>query len=415
MDDNKYKDFDLMMRSVLENAEEEVPAGVWDRVSEGLDKAARKKAVVLMWRRTAVGFGLAAALAVGLVLNHGEKSDMIVPASSGEGMIAVIEEQPPVAQEEGFESDALLAYTETGTVSENVMKAPTEVIMPQEESLDTQSEVSQQAEMIPDDAQVEAPVEASEEIKEEYSPSQSNLTYQYNDEYMPSDWEEPKERKDRSKVGTSLVFSGIAGTNGTRSNGQTGLLRQPTISKAPPRTGVKETSIRSIYGVPVSFGAGVKLDFTERWSLGTGLEYTLLVRNFYGSYTKVDAEGTTVVSPVSDNVRNTQHYVGIPVNVFYNILDSRHISLYAYAGGALEKCIKDHYRLLEAQITHTEKIKGVQLSANLGIGVEFLLGNHLGLYIDPKLRYYFDNGQPKSIRTAQPLMLGFEMGLRVRL
>ena len=90
MDDNKYKDFDLMMRSVLENAEEEVPAGVWDGISEGLDKAARKKTVVLMWRRAAVGFGVAAALAVGFVLNHGGTSDMIVPASSGEGMIAVV-------------------------------------------------------------------------------------------------------------------------------------------------------------------------------------------------------------------------------------------------------------------------------------------------------------------------------------
>ena len=54
-------------------------------------------------------------------------------------------------------------------------------------------------------------------------------------------------------------------------------------------------------------------------------------------------------------------------------------------------------------------------SVNLGIGVEFLLGDYLGLYIDPSLRYYFDNGQPKSIRTDQPLMLGFEMGLRVKL
>ena len=59
--------------------------------------------------------------------------------------------------------------------------------------------------------------------------------------------------------------------------------------------------------------------------------------------------------------------------------------------------------------------KRVQLSANLGIGVEFLLGDYLGLYVDPSLRYYFDNGQPASIRTAQPLMLGFEMGLRVKL
>jgi RNA polymerase sigma-70 factor (ECF subfamily) len=57
----------------------------------------------------------------------------------------------------------------------------------------------------------------------------------------------------------------------------------------------------------------------------------------------------------------------------------------------------------------------VQLSANLGIGAEFKLGQHLGLYVDPSLRYYFDNGQPKSIRTSQPLMLGFEMGLRVNL
>ena len=57
----------------------------------------------------------------------------------------------------------------------------------------------------------------------------------------------------------------------------------------------------------------------------------------------------------------------------------------------------------------------MQLSANAGFGVEFMLGDHLGLYIDPSLRYYFDNGQPKSIRTVQPLMLGFEMGFRARL
>ena len=55
-EDNKYKESDLMMRSILEDGVEEVPAGVWDAVAEGLDKASRKKTVVLMWRRTAVGF-----------------------------------------------------------------------------------------------------------------------------------------------------------------------------------------------------------------------------------------------------------------------------------------------------------------------------------------------------------------------
>ena len=91
------------------------------------------------------------------------------------------------------------------------------------------------------------------------------------------------------------------------------------------------------------------------------------------------------------------------------------MNLYAYAGGTVEKCIADKYEVLSTSIVHTEKPKGIQLSANLGIGVEFMIGEHLGLYLDPSLRYYFNNGQPKSIRTVQPLMLGFETGLRIRL
>jgi hypothetical protein len=121
------------------------------------------------------------------------------------------------------------------------------------------------------------------------------------------------------------------------------------------------------------------------------------------------------ISSTASDIKNSQHFVGIPVNAYCNLISNKHISLYAYAGGAIEKCISDKYDILSTNIVHTEKPKGVQLSANLGIGAEFKLGQHLGLYVDPSLRYYFDNGQPKSIRTAQPLMLGFEMGLRVNL
>ena len=63
---------------------------------------------------------------------------------------------------------------------------------------------------------------------------------------------------------------------------------------------------------------------------------------------------------------------------------------------------------------YKEEIQGVQWSANLGLGVEFMFGKHLGLYLDPSVRYYFSCQQPKSIRTAQPVMLGLELGLRTR-
>ena len=126
-------------------------------------------------------------------------------------------------------------------------------------------------------------------------------------------------------------------------------------------------------------------------------------------------EGGQITESLRSDIRNTQHYIGIPVNAYYDIVDKNFINFYAYAGGTVEKCLSDEYQISAKNIIHKESAKGVQLSVNLGIGVEFMLGKHLGIYLDPSVRYYFNCNQPKSIRTAQPLMLGFEMGLRARL
>ena len=403
-EDNKYNESDLVMRSILDEGVEEVPAGVWDAVSEGLDKASRKKTVVLMWKRAAVGFGVAAALAVGLVLNHGIDEDALITTGQ-EDMIAVVEQTPVTDSEvdDAFETDVMVAQVHEIPRRNDIKHQPSVPVA------------------VDEPAFVEEQPAPETEVQQEVAHPQENqvatddaLSYRFSEEYAPSDWEEEEEREPR-KIGTSLVLSGIASTNGTNSKpGGQGMMKQPSISSAPPKTGVKETSTKSTYGIPVSFGAGVKFDLTDRWSLGAGLNYTLLTRRFYGSYIEVNDQGSIVTNTQTD-IRNTQNYLGIPVNAFYNIVDSPRLNFYAYAGGAVEKCISDKYQLLGKDITHSEKVKGVQLSANLGIGVEFLLGDYLGLYIDPSLRYYFDNGQPASIRTAQPLMLGFEMGLRVKL
>lgn len=404
-EDNKYKETDLMMRSILEDGVEEVPAGVWEAVSEGLDKASRKKTVVLMWKRAAVGFGVAAALATGLVLNHGGNESMI---PQQDDMIAVVESDPmdnPSSEDDVFATDVMMAEVRNVKRQAPIMVKVVDEKSEASDNLSIQEVGESLTENEPEDIQVvqDEPVAKA---------GNDDLTYKFKEEYEPSDWVEEKER---DKVGASLVFSGIAGTNGTQARpGGAGMLRQPSISSAPPKTGVKETSTRSIYGIPLSFGAGVKVDLNEKWSLGAGFNYTLLTRRFYGSYTKVNEQGSIEMN-IQTDIRNTQNYVGVPVNLFYNIVDSRHLNFYTYAGGSVEKCVSDKYQLIGKDITHTEKVRGLQLSANLGIGVEFLLGDYIGLYIDPSLRYYFDNGQPASIRTAQPLMLGFEMGMRVRL
>ena len=63
-DDKNNINSDLLMRSILENGQEEVPARVWDKVAAGLDASARRKKVALWWRRSAVAGTVAAAAAV---------------------------------------------------------------------------------------------------------------------------------------------------------------------------------------------------------------------------------------------------------------------------------------------------------------------------------------------------------------
>lgn len=399
-DEDKYNDSDLQMRSILSDAQEEVPTHIWDGISAELDRmdsARSGKAVVLWLRRFAVAVAAAAVLAVGIFTNHGGNNQTLVPEVAGTDMIAVI--QP----EETVEASQLPVYMAE-------VRKPTEkiriVTIPETEDLQPKPAPS-----------VTAPVETSTIEKEESSESNTERKTIAEEiwsekEFIEDDWEE--ERTKNRKAKTSIVISGITGTNSIQNNNNNGLLRFPSISTIRPKTGIKQTKEESSYGLPLSVGAGVKIGLAPRWSLGVGLNYTLLTRKFYGYYTHVDNEGNIEVSPSSD-IRNSQHYIGIPVNAYYDIVSRDDLNFYAYAGGTVERCISDKYDVIGQNIIHTEKTKGMQLSANIGIGVEFILGKHLGLYIDPSLRYYFNGRQPKSIRTAQPLMMGFEMGLRVNL
>ena len=391
---DNIKDFDLMMKSILDEGREEVPAHIWEGVSEGLAKAARRKTVVLWWNRAAVSVAAAAAVTLGVIFNMDKDTDSFVPQAMDKDMIAVVEpvQEPAVeAADEGIPSDE----AEVVRKMQKVLIAKAEV--PETVADDVPSDASEAMETVSDMIET-AMKEPSEEKPEERV-------------YFPEDWGEEEEKPARR---VSFELSGLAGTNNTQSQNRIGPMKRPTTSPAPKETGIEETSTKGSYNIPVSFGAGVKIGLNQRWSIGTGVRYTRLSRQFYGKYTKVGADGS-LANPISSDIHNLQQYIGIPVNAYCNIVSNDMINLYAYAGGTAEKCISDKYSVLGTDIVHKEKIDGLQLSANAGIGVEFLLGKHVGVYIDPSLRYYFDNGQPKSIRTVQPLMLGFEMGIRARL
>ena len=392
-DGQQHNDWDIQMRSILESGQEEVPAHIWDGVSSELDAIARRRKAVIFWRRTAIGLSAAAVLAVGIFLGHQTEENAI------DNIAEVTELVEPV------HGDAVSVIEKA--VAENQLTA----MAPETGS-------RKQVVLIKQNTVPSCAVEAMENVYSEETAendgkkvsTESKLASVTTEDSR--NWvEEEIEIKERS-TDISLVLSGIAGTNSAQSNAKAGVIRRPTLSAAPVKTSVTQTEPGDTYGIPLSFGVGTKIGFNSRWALGVGINYTLLSRKFYGDYTKVE---DSHIESIKSDIRNTQHYVGIPVNAYYNIVENRFVNFYAYAGGTVEKCVSDEYRVMAKDILHKESAAGVQASANLGIGAEFMLGNHLGIYIDPSARYYFNCNQPKSIRTAQPLMLGFEMGLRVRL
>lgn len=403
-EDNKNNiDQDMMFRSILSDCQEEVPERVWEGIEMELDRISRRRVAALWFRRSAIGVAAAAAVAFGIFFGHTPDNNLVDPAS-GKGLIAVIQEEETVQTEQQTESQIAETAVQDFLAMAEIRKG-NDINEPVTE-ISAAEEIKKIHEAEP------APTEPAPAEEEKAQPTAAKPAEKAEPaaERFPDIW--PDEEKPGKKAKTAIVLSGITGTNSAQNSNRVNLMKRPGITSAPKKTGIKETSTNTTYGIPVSVGAGIKVDFTERWSVSAGLSYTLLSRKFYGTYTALDPSGS-ILKDISSEIKGTQQYIGIPVNFYYNIVNQDQIHFYTYAGGAVEKCIKDSYKVLDTDIIHNEKVQGVQLSANLGIGVEFMLGKHLGIYIDPSLRYYFNCNQPKSIRTAQPFMVGFEGGLRV--
>ena len=395
-DDNHMDD---LMKSILDSGQEDVPARVWDGISEGLDRMERRKRVVLWVRRASVA-AAAAAIAIGVFINM-DKEQVIIPDATDTQMIAVVEPEKTTSAVEETEN-AIAPFRNITAYVKPEVKA--EVIHTQNIDIESASETE--------------PVSGSTTVTQTQPVGSIEKTEQKTRQAekveAADSWVEDDVEFRERKIRTSLVVNGIAGTNNPQSKEGLSPMKSPTLGKQYTKTTIEQTSTETLYGIPLSFGVGVRLHFSERWSLGMGLNYSLLTSKFNGKYIQV-TDGVEE-APVAGNVRNVQHYIGIPINAYYDIFSKDFIKLYAYAGGTVEKCVQNRYQVQATTvINHSENVNGVQLSANAGIGVEFVLGRYVGLYIDPSLRYYFNNGQPKSIRSSQPLMLGFEAGLRFNL
>ena len=443
MSDLEENKFDLQIRSMLEDAEEKVPDRVWEAISSRLDKddAAQRRRKVLPWLRYTGLVSAAAAIALGIFfsVNTADRATSPLQKSSQAVESAIADNITSPADEEITGQETLTTdipqqesapAQKPSSIADDIRVSSVAEVAP-----DMDGRVSSAAEITPDkdgDAAAEQPAAPEGEpaipqdtqgenragsISRQIEEAAAKDALAQNEEpWDETDFME-EEQSPKKGIRTSLTISGNAAGNSASGNSRSG--GRPIMSVMRPdrnsQNAIAEDKNSCTYGIPLSFGLGTKIIFTDRWSLGIGINYSLLNRTFSGTYTKYNAKGDP--EPVHySKIRNSQSYIGIPVNVYFSIVRNRTVDFYAYAGGTAEKCVFNGYRMGNTEAKYKEKVAGFQFSANAGIGVEFIIADMLGIYVDPSVRYYFpDSRQPKSIRTVQPLSLGFEVGFRVRL
>ena len=399
MQDN-WQDFDRHLKSVMQNAEEKAPRRVWRAVSSRLDSAAAAAA----WWKWALPAFAAAALVAGLFF-----SGIFDKQSNLPGDIKIIADsgvQSPAAPA----SLASLQEEPSPAPAGEVLEAPAPVrkmrsAKPQAPISAVSREEDQPAEVLPSGPESAASeAQGSPAAVDKKSPKEST-------DNVAEQWariaREESGKASGLKISKLYAQGGLGGNDSNISYGGTG------ISRMAPGAGSADAGISesgpSAYGIPFTVGLGIRFRLADKLSLGTGLQYSLLTRTFQGSYT---GGGDSFSGDITHNLS----YIGIPVNVYYNLLSTRDglMDVYAWGGGSAELCVANNYRLHGASgSVIPDKAGSLQFSAALGIGLQFKLTDRIGLYLDPAVRYYFHGaGQPKSIRSDKPFMFNFDAGLR---
>lgn len=146
---------------------------------------------------------------------------------------------------------------------------------------------------------------------------------------------------------------------------------------------------------PISVGMSVRKVLSKGFSLETGLMYTFL-------------SSDVLFSGHVDKLEQKLHYLGIPLRINWSFLQKNRFELYVSAGGALEKCI---YGKLGSE---EQTVKPIQLSVLGALGAQVNLTHRLGIYVEPGVSYYFDDGSSvQTIRKENPCNFTLQGGIRL--
>ena len=386
----KQELFDSKIKELAESYTEAPSPEVWDRIEAGMDRRRRHR---VLWRRVA-GWSSAAAVAAGLfslaLLRQPAQTESVMTADA---VIVPAGEQEPTVKVSRTDVPDLRPIPRM--LAEVHSTAPAE--LPEIDRTTDRKSRSRHEDIEETSGTVPA--------LRTGQPSIYDMTRDMDYVAMAEAQEVSGTAKNRPSFSVS-AGGNLSPTNATGNVDFTG----PSYSSGVSGGGSSSSGIVPVsspkHYFPVSVGAELKYSFlNDRLGIGLGVNYTFLNSRYEA----------LVDRRYQASVDQSVHYIGVPLNLYVTILSSDRLSFYANAGAMMEKAVRVSYEMTDlyaVKYQHDSKAEGVQWSANIGLGVEYRFLDFMGIYVDPRLTYFFDCGQPYSVRTEQPLQFNLEMGFR---
>ena len=267
--------------------------------------------------------------------------------------------------------------------------------------------------------------ESSEILQTENDQQQSNDNSQFSTLHSPLSTDDPLRQIDEaiaqlsSKADKAMTLA-LYASNGfnhlQRSNGvrmDDALAARYEIDQYLPHNRALTRSDEPIYLVgyeerqkhylPIAIGLSVSYSLSTKWSLSSGIIYTRLHSDF-----------ASIINGSAISQEQILHYLGIPLNAQYQLFHRGGLNIYLSAGAEADYNIKT-YLASEGVTQHLNRDR-LQFSVQGGVGLQYNILPQFGLYAEPGVKHYFDNGSRlRNYFKDQPTSFNLQLGLRLNL
>ena len=413
----------------LGSYEKDAPEGLWEGISRELPKLndggmltdkPQRTAKFRMWRVAGVAAAASVALVIGYnFLGNDVQDNINIPTNTTNHHNMLASNKKPLGNEPTDICADQVTHSADDLLSDQPKLANASTEQPTLASASTETNVKEIGSKEENSKKENGQTEVKPEKREDnrmLRKNQDDALLAYNDVTERSG---STDAPSRWSVSTGAM-GGLGASGTTTAYGDYLVLSCPGVmdTKDSPMLDMssvnrdEETKTEYEHHLPIRIGLSVAYALTDRLSISSGLTYTRLS------------------SDIKDASRESKyigeqrlHYVGIPVNVSYKVASSRWISLYGTAGVLAEKCVsgttdEGYVENNTMKYTNTQDIssKPLQMSVNAGVGIQFDFIDNVGIYAEPGLSYYFDDGSAlQTIYKEKPLNFNLNVGVRFKL